>query len=393
MNLRNLIVLAAAFCAALTGRPALAQPSAIRPPEAHYSASPQPIPFDLFRNQRIFLNGTIDGVPTAMMLDSGAGVTSVDRAFAERIGLKGRRTAKVMGYDGSTPGRIATDVTLEVGGLRLRKLSVVIFDLGPAARAIGRPIPITLGRDAFRAGIVSIDFPHRRILFADRAGFRPPTGAARIDLGERGWSATVKVDIDGKTVGADLDLGNGGTILLSKRAWATRPELAGLRHAAGEIGGIGGTTPIRNVVLPDVALGGIHFSDVPAELVEDEKAGPAVGANLGIQMLEPFVVTFDWTGGALYLERAGPIPPFERNRAGLRVELAGDRLDVAYVSPDGPAAAAGLKAGDRIVAVDGRRVDANYYDRPDWIHGPAGTIVLLERADGRQARVTLADYY
>jgi hypothetical protein len=378
---------------ALLAGAAFAQPSAIRPPEAHYAASPQAIPFELFRNQRIFFTGTINGVATPMMLDSGAGVTAVDRAFAAKIGLKGSRTAKVMGDDGSVPGQIATNVTLEVGGLRLERLSVVVLDEASAARGVGGALPVTLGRDAFRAGIVSIDFPHRQILFSDRGSFRPSADAARIPLGERGWSATVTIGVGGKPVQADLDLGNGGTIILSKRVWEALPELAHLRHAAGQVGGIGGITSVRSVTLPDVSLGDIHFTRVPAKLVEDRKAGPDIGANVGIQLLEPFVVTFDWTGRALYLEGSGPIPPFERDRAGVRLEFEGDRLDVAYVSPESPAAAAGLKAGDRIVAVDGRRVDANYYDRADWIHGPPGTVVELERADGSKVNVTLADFY
>ena len=50
-------------------------------------------------------------------------------------------------------------------------------------------------------------------------------------------------------------------------------------------------------------------------------------------------------------------------------------------------------SGDEIVAVDSRRVDAAYYERPDWSRGPAGTRVVLERADGSRIAVTLADYY
>jgi len=72
----------------------------------------------------------------------------------------------------------------------------------------------------------------------------------------------------------------------------------------------------------------------------------------------------------------------------------GDRLKVAYVSPDGPAAVAGLKAGDEITSVDGRRIDPGYYRiEPEWTRGEAGRTIALERSDGSKVNLTLADYY
>ena len=95
----------------------------------------------------------------------------------------------------------------------------------------------------------------------------------------------------------------------------------------------------------------------------------------------------------IYLTPRTDAPRFERDRAGIRFDLFDDRLKVTFVSPQGPAAAAGLKVGDEIVAVDGRQVAHDYYSRPDWVRGPAGNSILLTRADGTKAKVTLADYF
>ena len=46
------------------------------------------MPFELFRENRIILNGRVNGNDTPMILDSGAGVTTIDRDFARQIGLK-----------------------------------------------------------------------------------------------------------------------------------------------------------------------------------------------------------------------------------------------------------------------------------------------------------------
>jgi hypothetical protein len=319
-------------------------------------------------------------------------MTVVDRAFAESIGLKGGRTIQAQGAAGMVSGEVAAGVALAAGGLRLTGLNVLILDMSSVARGIGRPIPVLLGRDAFKAGIVSVDFPRRRIRFGDRARFTPPRDTARLALGDSRGVPIIDIAIGGVPMRAQLDLGNGSTLVLSKQAWASAPALADLRHAAGQVGGVGGMKPSRVVTLPEVTIGGMRFEHVPATLNEDPAALPVTGANVGIGMLKPFVLTIDWTGGALYLQ-GERTEPFDRERVGARFELAGDRLRIAYVSPDGPAAAAGLKAGDEIVAVDGRRVDAHYYDHADWSRRPAGTQILLDRADGSRLRVTLADYF
>jgi predicted aspartyl protease len=359
-----------------------------------YQAGQQPVAFQLFRDQRIVFDGTINGRKTAMMLDSGAGMTVVDRAFAESIGLRGSQTISVRGAGGSSPGQIATGVSLDAAGLSLTGLSVLILDMSSIERAIGRRIPVVLGREAFTSGIVTIDFPRRRLSFSDRAGFRPPADAVRVDLREHGRLPAVSVSIAGlEPVEADLDLGNGGTLLVSQAYWSGQARLAGLRHAEGQSGGVGGMFRARRVTLPEIRFAGMAFTNVPATLSEDPKSLPVSGANVGIEMLKPFSVSFDIAGGRLFLQGSGQRPSFGRERVGARFELAADRLHTAYVSPDGPAAAAGLKTGNDIIAIDGQKVDAAYYERPDWTRGAAGKRVRLDRADGGPITIALADYF
>jgi predicted aspartyl protease len=381
---------------AACGAVALSHPG--HPPIAaaasRYQAALQPVPFQLFRDQRIILDGTINGRQTPMMLDSGAGMTVVDRAFADSIGLRGSQSISVRGAGGSSPGQIATGVSLDAAGLSLTGLSVLILDMSAIERAVGRRIPVILGREAFTSGIVTIDFPRRRILFSDRASFRPPADAVPLDLRERGRLPAVSVSIAGlEPVEADLDLGNGGTVLVSQAYWAGQPRLAALRHAESQSGGVGGMFRARRVTLPEVGFAGMTFTNVPATLSEDPKSLPVSGANVGIEMLKPFSVSFDTAGGRLYLQGSAQRASFGRERVGARFELAADRLHTAYVSRDGPAAAAGLKAGDDIVAIDGQKVDSAYYERPDWTRGAAGRIVRLQRADGGTIAIALADYF
>jgi len=371
-----------------------AEPPHMPPPQASFSAS-KPIPFQFFRGQRIFLSGDVDGHATPMMLDSGAVVPVIDAAFARRIGLPVGKDFQVRGATGSVPGKILTGVELSAGSLHLRNATVLVMDMAPVATAIGHPIPVVLGRQAFDAGLVTIDFPHQMISFSERSHFQAPARATRIDLGESPHGQkTLKLAIGAMApVEADLDLGNGGALVVANSLWKDNAALSSLRTAAAQIGGVGGFKPARVATLPTVTLAGHRYSGVPATFNEDPQSLPTTGANVGIGLLKPFVATFDFSGNTLYLSGPSQVKDLPRERAGLRLELAGDRLRVAFVSRDGPAGSAGLAVGDEIVAVDGRKIDADYYDRPDWTHGRPGQLVDLELANRGHVRVKLRNYY
>ena len=60
------------------------------------------VPFELFRENRIMLNGRIAGNDTAMILDSGAGVTVVDT-----VGLRDRLGHRPSELSGGQQQRVA----------------------------------------------------------------------------------------------------------------------------------------------------------------------------------------------------------------------------------------------------------------------------------------------
>jgi membrane-associated protease RseP (regulator of RpoE activity) len=191
-----------------------------------------------------------------------------------------------------------------------------------------------------------------------------------------------------------LDIGNGGALSLPPDYWRTRADLAQLPFAESQLGGVGGMHGARAVSMPKVTLAGQTFERVPAILSDSGSSDePAQMTNVGIGLLKQFHVDLDLGRDRIYLAPRGDAPPFEHDRAGLRLERTANALKVVFVSPQGPAAAAGLKVGDQITAVDGRKVDARYYERPDWTRLAAGTPISLERADGTTVLVKLADYY
>jgi S1-C subfamily serine protease len=93
-----------------------------------------------------------------------------------------------------------------------------------------------------------------------------------------------------------------------------------------------------------------------------------------IELLQPILNDLIAKG-----RRSGPARPW----LGVNADEVRGRLFVGRVSPEGPAARAGLKSGDIVLAVGGEAVEtlAEFY-RKVWRRGPAGTAVPLTVLQG-----------
>ena len=365
---------------------------------ATYASQADAIPFELFRGTRIFFEGRINGQSAWMMLDSGASSTVLNRGFAERIGIRQGRAITARGIGGTEQGSVAEGVSIEVGPLHIGGTNLLVLDLGPTERQIGRPIDVILGMEAFRAGILDIDFPGRRIRFAPSAGFAPPPDAIAVPISQAQGRRTIPVSVNGgPPFPADLDIGHGGALMLSRDYVQRNPDIATLPFAPTTAGGVGGRVPKHLVSLPTVSIAGHTFRGVSTTLSLGADDIPVTGGNIGIDLLQRFRLIFHYGRGTLFLvpNAAALAEPMPKNRLGLRLVLAEDRLRVDEVIPGSPGAEAGWRAGDEIVTVNGTPVDGRFWYRDDsrFTTMPAGTLLDLVRADGTRQPVTLRDFY
>ena len=354
------------------------------------------IPFELFRGSRIVLNGSVNGTSTDMMLDSGAGVTTLDNDFARKIGLKAGMKITAQGAGGSERGELVKDVTIKAGNLKLSGVTVLILDLEPIEKAIGRPIPAVLGREVFMNSVIGLDFDRQTLTLSPAKGFVAPAGATEVKLTRDRFTHYLPISVDGlPPARAAFDLGNGGALSVSKEYFDKTPRLARLPYAIGLGGGVGGLHETRRVTLPKASLGGFTLDHVPADL-GSVKGGPyAGGVNAGIQLFKPFKLTLDLGHDHLWLQRTGAPVEFPKDRAGMFVLLEDSHFDVLHVSPGSPADKVGLKKGDKLVAIDGERVGPGFFSssRGNWAKDPAGTEVAVTKADGQIVKLILANYY
>ncbi len=252
-------------------------------------------------NDRIFVDAVVNGRPTVAMLDSGAEVTVLDRAFAAALGLRGGKAATAQGTgEATTDARLVTGVEVFVAGLRLQPRSVAVIDLADVTRRLHLDrIDVIIGRDLFDAARLAIDLRAGSV----RAGPSiVPTGVRLALVPQRGVE-TVPLLIEGFAAHADFDLGNGGSVLVGA-AFANRHRMLddGRPLAAIPGGGIGGAALQTTLVVRTLDLGGRRFTDVPAAI---DTSPTAADANIGVRLLKRFDIVTDFAAHSVWLDYRG----------------------------------------------------------------------------------------
>jgi predicted metalloprotease with PDZ domain len=119
--------------------------------------------------------------------------------------------------------------------------------------------------------------------------------------------------------------------------------------------------------------------------------------NIGSNLLEQFVCTFDYERRKLYLEpgkRYGE--PDHFTRAGVQFMRSGDIVRAMQVLPGSPAAAAGLKDDDEVVAIEGKPPLSYSPDELDTLFdegAPGRKVAVRVTRDGKpkELKITLKD--
>lgn len=359
------------------------------------------LPIELHYNRYIYLQGSVDGVKTDVLLDSGAGMTVLDTAMAGRLGRESKGALPAEGVGGTTTAGLVEGVTVELGGLTLGPLVAATLDFSDIARQMGRGLPVVLGKELFHALVVDLDYPNARIRFIDPAAFSYDGPGRRCELlpGDDGHKR-LRMAVEGlpEAIFA-LDTGQGAALTVFRKYADDNHLLDGRRTTTAVGGGVGGSTDLLTARLKKVSLAGYELDDVPTSFHRHDVGGAfdtaKLAGNVGAGILARFRVIFDYPHGCLWLEPGKDFgAPQARDKIGLSVEREEGVLVVRHVAAGSPAETAGWKTGERIAALDGKPVDADWWKVWSvWAHTPAGLEVALTMADGTVRKLTQADFY
>ncbi|HLZ74099.1 aspartyl protease family protein [Phenylobacterium sp.] len=341
--------------------------------------------------------GALNGVPVEITLDTGVDRTVIDAATAARCGIAALGDTVSVGLTGRVEGRTSGPVHLQLQNLAITMREASLFDLGALSAINGRPVGVVLGNDLFGRAAVSFDFGADRMLVAEPSTLMPHPGFAEIPLTREPELGRLLIPASlgkGVALEAVADLGNDAPLYMSAEFAAQHRLLEGRPLSRSMSVGAEGVGVDTVFTLPSLEVGGVVLRQVPTRIPSSWTAkAPAV---IGLPIFARFDLTFCAPRDRLWMKAPARriARPFGKDRSGLAVTRAGDRLEIAFVAPRSPASRVGLRPGDAITSVNGQILDGGFLaNRPRLGARAGGARLALGLADGRAVSLILADYY
>ena len=291
---------------------------------------------------------------------------------------------------------------LQIGDASMRDQHFYVLPLqyGTVERGERAPLAGILGLEIFERFFVRLDYPAKTMTLRKLGNAEARIAGTPVPIRFDDDMPLLDGRIDGVPGVIALDTGNSGTTVV-QGVWARQHGLAErLKQGIETVSyGAGGASPNWASRLQSLEIGG-HVIERPLARYAEDRAGAfssrTEAANIGTDILATFVLHIDYRAGVIGFERRPGIsaPPF--NRAGLRAyKESAESFRVAVVTPDSPAARAGVSRDDRIIAVDGvpaaRLSGRQLFDK---LIQPVGTelhVTLKRGSEERHATLRLAE--
>jgi hypothetical protein len=345
----------------------------------------------------VMLNGK---GPFRMLLDASAASVLLP-GTAAALGLTAEGS-----FGGTGTGENRQDVGItrvervDIGGVAFAKQPFTAIDIGPYMRRVEGldDVAGVLGYELFRRFPIRLDYQHARATFYDPARFASAGHGEPVPFRFRDRMPEVEGSVDGFKGLFDLDTAGRGSLSLTApfvqrndfvaRFGATREVVTGAGvdgHTRSLVAraGVFRLGPVE-IKRPVVALA------TPAGTAESDTD---LAGTVGFGILRQFNITFDYPNRVLYLEKNDAFgKPDSTDRSGMWIERGETGYEVVDVLQDGPAAAAGIHAGDVIVAINGKPWSAVPLPALRLaLKAPPGGKVRLKLDSGREWTLTLRD--
>jgi hypothetical protein len=353
--------------------------------------------------RQLLVWASINGrAPMPFILDTG-GHAILDTVAAKILGVHAVGSGVSGGAGSGTIGlQYARVRSMRIGNAELLDQPMLVIPYSYDFYERGRRVPLAgiLGLEWFERYAARIDYANRSLTLTPLAKFAYRGVASRVPIRFQEDMPLADAAADGNTGWFGVDTGNAGLLIfygdyLRRTGLLTKYAAGTTIHGSGTGGSNSGTIQ----TLSNFAIGGNDIASLKADFTQ-MKTGSfsswTEAGDLGLTVLSRFTPTFDYANETLYLGRVAHPLVIQPNRSGIAfAKTQPDVIDIEAVRPDSAATSAGLGAGDKITAVNGRSAselsNADFYD---LVTAPAGSVVKLTIRHGtdiRNVTLTLRD--
>ncbi len=360
------------------------------------------IPFRYSMNH-IWVNVSVNGGPPAeFILDSGASLSVIDRAYAASIGVATLGSAEAQGAGAVGQAAFARLDSLRIGGdgatdgVELADRPIGVLPIAASiSPALWRNVAGLLGADFMTDFVVDVDFDHQRLTLFDPATFRYQGSGSPLPFTLAHGVPVVPLTIDGRhRANVRVDLGAGGGAVLQP-SFVEREGIDVAGAIGGSGGGFGGRYSKLYLRMQSVQLGPLKWK-APIVGVVQASTGVLTAADydgvVGNLALRRFRCTFDYERRVLHLAPGALAEVADSfTRIGLTFARNGNEVTVLSVMGESPADEAGLRSGDVVRSVDGQPASTWDPDRlRQWFEEPeCRQVELVISRDGSESAVVV----
>lgn len=350
-------------------------------------------------NNHVYLPVSINGHELHFMLDTG-GRNLLTPEAAAKAGVKSVGTFAGGGVGNKVVNQgLAKVAVMTVGGkISFRNQSFIVEPLPQFDEIEGTKFDGLIGYEVLKRLVTCIDYAGQTVTFTQRSDFSAADVGQAIPFTFFGTTPMVSATLDGVPGQFEVDTGSRAGLTLWT-PFVKAHHLIERYHASPTttIGwGVGGKAVGRVARGGELQLGNIRIMH-PVLTMQDLAGSPnsvnGNAGNIGGAILRRFTVTFDYGHHLMYLVPNKDFPkPFDYDRSGMWINQEQGGFVVEALLAGGPAATAGLRVGDVIVAIDG--TPANQTTLSDWRQAlrqenPGTQIQLQVRRDGALKSVDL----
>ncbi|HEY6802026.1 MAG TPA: aspartyl protease family protein [Pyrinomonadaceae bacterium] len=325
------------------------------------------VPFDLYWNGILIQARINNSQPIWLALDTGANINIVNQRVFDRLALLRTGDATLTGGGGTAKGEFTQNAIISLPGVEAYRQPIASAQLDAMSLA-GHEVQGLIGTPFLMNFVVEIDYQHKILTFHDPKSYNLANDPEAIPMeGRSGWPfVEVELSIDGRDKILDkfmLDTGSNRIFHLN-RPFAESHKILSLvpkgNTAEGVGEGIGGRLKFTEARIHSLSIGKYTMSRPIVSISQDVEgfgAGSAAGV-IGGELLRRFTLVLDYSTSRIRLRPNDDFgEPYEVDMSGLELVTKPDDFSaiiIKSVLAGYPAAKAGLRAGDEIVAINKR---------------------------------------